>query len=139
MKIVPFIAKNQADEEFNLADLIGKKKIVIYFYPKDNTPGCTVQAESFRDFYADFGALNCEVIGISRDSVKSHSGFCQKYSLPFTLISDPKGDIYGKYGLERERATFAFDENGELIQVWRNVKVNGHIQAVLDEIGSYGK
>ncbi|HUH40926.1 MAG TPA: peroxiredoxin [Castellaniella sp.] len=117
---------------------------VLYFYPKDNTPGCTTESQDFRDLYTQFQALGCQVFGISRDSLKSHEGFIQKQSLPFPLISDPDEalctlfgvmklkNMYGKQVRGIERSTFLFDHKGLLVQEWRGVRVPGHAQEVLD-------
>ena len=126
----------------SLKDLRGRK-VVLYFYPKDDTPGCTKQACSFRDMLPDFGAVNAAIVGVSRDSVKKHDQFKSKHSLPFTLASDETGDVCAAYGtwVEKsmygrkfmgiERATFLIDEKGFLRRIWRKVKVAGHAEAVL--------
>ena len=128
---------------FKLSDYLGKT-LVIYFYPKDNTPGCTTQGMQFRDSYADFLASNTEIFGISRDSLKSHENFKAKFSFPFELLADTEElacgifgvmkmkNMYGKQVRGVERSTFVIDKNGVLVQEWRAVKVDGHVQAVLD-------
>jgi len=122
------------------------KHLVIYFYPKDNTPGCTTEAQNFRDLYAQFQASNCEVVGISRDSLKSHENFKAKFTLPFELLADTDETacnlfgvmkqkmMYGKQVRGIERSTFVFDQTGKLRQEWRGVKVAEHAQQVLDFI-----
>jgi thioredoxin-dependent peroxiredoxin len=132
---------------FKLSDYAGKtqgKTLVIYFYPKDNTPGCTTQGMQFRDNYADFQAHNCEVFGISRDSLKSHENFKAKFSFPFELLADTEElacgifgvmkmkNMYGKQVRGVERSTFVIDKNGVLVREWRGVKVDGHALEVLD-------
>jgi thioredoxin-dependent peroxiredoxin len=134
---------------FKLSDYAGKtqgKTLVIYFYPKDNTPGCTTQGMQFRDNYADFQAHNCEVFGISRDSLKSHENFKAKFTFPFELLADTEElacgifgvmkmkNMYGKQVRGVERSTFVIDKNGVLVREWRGVKVDGHAVEVLDFI-----
>ncbi|CAN4276057.1 Bcp Peroxiredoxin [Methylophilaceae bacterium] len=132
---------------FKLSDYIGKK-LVIYFYPKDSTPGCTTQGMQFRDFYSEFQAANTEIVGISRDSLKSHENFKAKFSFPFELLADTEElacgifgvmkmkNMYGKQVRGVERSTFVIDKNSILLQEWRGVKVDGHAQQVLDFIKS---
>jgi len=120
------------------------KHLVMFFYPKDNTPGCTTEAQQFRDLYAQFRQANCIVVGISRDSLKSHENFKQKFQLPFELLSDSdetvceqfgvikQKNMYGKQVRGIERSTFVFDRDGVLRQEWRKLKADGHAQAVLD-------
>ncbi len=132
---------------FKLSDYLGKK-LVIYFYPKDSTPGCTTQGMQFRDFYSEFQAANTEIVGVSRDTLKSHENFKAKFSFPFELLADTEElacaifavmkmkNMYGKQVRGVERSTFVIDENGILVQEWRGVKVDGHVQQVLDFIKS---
>ncbi|HCI48716.1 MAG: hypothetical protein A2977_00060 [Alphaproteobacteria bacterium RIFCSPLOWO2_01_FULL_45_8] len=127
---------------FALKDHRGKK-VILYFYPKDNTPGCTQEACDFKSSFRDLAQKNCVLIGISKDSLKSHANFSQKYRLPFPLGSDPKGEIAQTYGALTEnnlygrtykginRSTFLIDENGHIEKVWRSVKVNNHVQEIL--------
>ena len=122
------------------------KNVVIYFYPKDDTTGCTAEACGFRDQLPKFGKLNATVIGISRDSVAKHDKFKAKYELPFTLASDDKGAVTERYGVwvEKslygrkymgiERATFLIDDKGVVRQAWRKVKVAGHVDDVLKAV-----
>lgn len=129
--------------DFNLSDYSGKK-IVLYFYPKDNTPGCTTESMQFRDLHAQFREANAEVFGLSRDSIRSHEGFKSKLGLPFELISDPDEKVcslfnvmkmknmYGKQVRGVERSTFVIDGSGKLVKEWRGVKVPGHIDEVLE-------
>lgn len=126
-----------------LADLAGRW-VVVYFYPKDNTPGCTREAQDFRDLYPEFKKRKAEVVGVSRDSVKSHDGFACKHELPFPLVSDAdeawckafdvihEKVLYGKRHMGVVRSTFLIDPEGKLAREWRNVKVPDHARAVLD-------
>ena len=130
---------------FKLSEYAGKK-LIIYFYPKDNTPGCTTQGMQFRDSYADFQAANAEIVGVSRDSLKSHENFKAKFSFPFELLADTEElacglfgvmkmkNMYGKQVRGVERSTFAIDNKGMLIKEWRGVKVDGHAAEVLQFI-----
>jgi len=132
---------------FNLTNYRGKT-VVIYFYPKDSTPGCTTQGIQFRDFYNEFQNANTEIFGISRDSLKSHENFKAKFSFPFELLSDTEElacgifgvikmkNMYGKQVRGIERSTFVIDKNGVLIREWRAVKVDGHVPEVLQFINS---
>lgn len=128
-----------------LSDLAGKR-VVLYFYPKDSTPGCTREGQDFRDLHAKFRRANTVVFGISRDSVKSHDNFKAKQSFPFELLSDAdeaacraydvirEKNMYGKKVLGIERSTFLIDEKGMLRREWRKVKVDGHAAEVLDAV-----
>ena len=119
------------------------KPLVIYFYPKDNTPGCTNEGIAFRDLYLSFQARGAAIVGISRDSLKSHENFKAKYSLPFELLSDSEETVcrlfdviktknmYGKKVLGIERSTFVIDADGKIAAEWRGVKVTGHAEEVL--------
>lgn len=142
-KAVPnFIAQATADTQVELAQLQGKQ-VVIYFYPKDNTPGCTTEGQEFRDAYPGFQAANTVVFGVSRDSLRTHENFKAKHGFPFELISDPEETLcqqfaviklkklYGKEYLGIERSTFLIDANGVLQHEWRKVKVKGHVAEVL--------
>jgi len=127
---------------FRLSDYQGKN-LVLYFYPKDNTPGCTTEGIQFRELYPQFQAANTEIFGISRDSLKSHEGFKAKLDMPFELISDPDEtlcimfdvmkmkNMYGKQVRGVERSTFVIDGAGTLVKEWRGVKVPGHVDDVL--------
>lgn len=131
------------EEPFRLSALRGKK-VVLFFYPKDSTPGCTTEAQQFRDLYPQFLAAGCEIFGISRDSLKSHQNFKAKQELPFELLSDGEEtacalfgvikmkNMYGKQVRGIERSTFVLDSEGVLRREWRGVKVPGHAQEVLD-------
>lgn len=120
--------------------------VVLYFYPRDNTPGCTTESQDFRDLYDQFKESKTCIFGISKDSLKSHEGFKAKYDMPFELISDPEGtlcelfdvikmkNMYGRQILGIERSTFLIDKQGILREAWRKVKVRGHAQEVLDAV-----
>ncbi len=127
---------------FRLSQLRGKN-LVLYFYPKDNTPGCTTEGVQFRDLYKEFKKAGCEVFGISRDSVKSHQGFKAKLKFPFELLSDADEQVCSQFGVMKqknmygkkvrgiERSTFVVDATGVLAREWRGVKVPGHVEEVL--------
>jgi peroxiredoxin Q/BCP len=135
------------DKQLGLDDFKGKL-LVLYFYPKDNTPGCTREGQDFRDAYADFQAAGAEIVGVSKDSVRKHENFCAKQNFPFDLISDGDGELceqfdvikeksmYGKKYLGIERSTFLIDGDGVLLQEWRKVKVPGHVDEVLEAVRS---
>lgn len=134
-----------SDTTFKLSNFTGKN-LIIYFYPKDSTPGCTTQGMQFRDHYTAFQASNTEIIGVSRDSIKSHENFKAKFSFPFELLSDTEElacsifdvikmkNMYGKQVRGIQRSTFVIDKNSVLIKEWRGVKVNGHVEEVLQFI-----
>ncbi|HWI14463.1 MAG TPA: peroxiredoxin [Burkholderiales bacterium] len=131
------------DTPFRLRDARGNK-LVLYFYPKDNTPGCTAEGQQFRDLHAQFRKAGCAVYGISRDSLKSHESFKAKMNFPFELLSDAEEvacklfgvikmkNMYGKKVRGIERSTFAIDAKGVVRREWRGVKVPGHVQEVLE-------
>lgn len=128
-----------------LKDLKGKR-IVLYFYPKDSTPGCTTEGQEFRDLHGKFKRKNTVILGVSRDSLKSHENFKAKHDFPFALLSDSdeklcqifdvikEKNMYGRKVFGVERSTFLIDENGVLREEWRKVKAKGHAQAVLDAV-----
>lgn len=130
-------------KNFRLSDFRGQW-VVLYFYPKDSTPGCTTEAQEFRDLHLEFQQAGIEVFGISRDSIKSHENFKAKFNLPFQLLSDSEETVcnlfgvikmknmYGKQVRGIERSTFVLDSNGVLRLEWRGVKVNSHASQVLD-------
>ncbi len=130
-----FTLKDQNDINYSIADLIGKKAMVIYFYPKDDTPGCTKEACSFRDEFEDFTALNAEVIGISSDNVVSHKRFAEKYRLPFTLLADTKKEVQKMFGVPRSilglipgRVTYIIDKKGKVVYIFNSLgKAEQHI------------
>ncbi|MEB3702917.1 Putative peroxiredoxin bcp [Candidatus Bealeia paramacronuclearis] len=140
-----FILDTDTQGTITLSNLKGKR-VVVYFYPKDMTPGCTQEACDFRDHYSQLEDNHTVIIGISKDSLKSHSKFREKENLNFILASDPEGatceaygvwvekSMYGKKYFGIERATFLIDENGFLQKIWRSVKVKGHVDEVLKSI-----
>ena len=140
--VADFQAQATSGQVVSLAGLAGRQ-VVLYFYPKDSTPGCTTQGQGFRDLYAAFQAANTEVIGVSRDGLKSHENFKAKQGFPFELVSDKDEvlcqlfdviklkKLYGKEYMGVDRSTFLIDRHGVLRQEWRGVKVPGHVEAVL--------
>ncbi|MFY9963147.1 peroxiredoxin [Pseudomonas sp.] len=148
--VADFQAQATSAQSVSLADLAGKQ-VVLYFYPKDSTPGCTTEGQGFRDQYAAFQAANTEVFGVSRDGIKSHENFKAKQAFPFELISDKDEalcqlfdviklkKLYGKEYLGVDRSTFLIDKNGVLRKQWRGVKVPGHVDAVLAEAQALNK
>ena len=146
-KVPDFTAIATNDSVFTLSENMGKN-IVIYFYPKDNTPGCTKEGEDFRDQFEVFGSQNTIIVGVSRDSIKSHDKFICKYNFPFELIADEdetvcqlfdvikEKNMYGRKYMGIERSTFLIDSNGTLINEWRKVKVKGHVEEVLDAVNN---
>ncbi len=150
LSVPDFSAPMTSGKTFELSPLRGKN-IVLYFYPKDNTPGCAAESMSFRDLYPRFQEENTEIFGISRDSLKSHEGFKGKLAMPFELISDPdeavcimfnvmrEKTMYGKRVRGIQRSTFVIDANGTLVKEWRNLEVPGHVEEVLDFLVSYNK
>jgi len=130
------------NEALKLRSLKGEN-LVLYFYPKDNTPGCTTQGQEFRDAYTKFRATNTQILGVSRESIRSHQNFINKHEFPFDLISDPEEvlcnamdvikekNMYGKKYMGIERSTFIFDSKGKLKHEMRKVRVKGHVAEVL--------
>lgn len=141
-----FSLKNEAGETVSLKDFSGSKYVVLYFYPKDMTPGCTTQACDFRDAQADFSALNAVILGVSADSEDQHNKFIEKHGLPFSLLVDEDHQVSEDYGVwveknkdgEKsmgiERATYLIDPTGTVVKEWRKVKVPNHIQDVLETL-----
>lgn len=139
-----FSLQNEAGETVTLSHFHGRQ-VILYFYPKDDTPGCTREACDFRDAAQAIASANAVVIGISKDKPERHRRFKEKYQLPFTLLADENGDVceaygiinkkslFGKTFLGIQRSTFLIDEQGIIQAIWRKVKVNGHIKQVLDE------
>ena len=144
-KIKNFKAEMTGEKDFALSDYSGKH-IVIYFYPRDNTPGCTSEGEDFRDNFKIFTKKKTKIFGVSKDSLKSHDGFKDKFNFPFELISDPDEKIcklfdvikeksmYGKKYMGIERSTFLIGPDGKLLKEWRKVKVKGHVAEVISSI-----
>ncbi|MFT5062973.1 MAG: peroxiredoxin Q/BCP [Gammaproteobacteria bacterium] len=140
--VANFDAEMTGEQDFSLADYAGKN-LVIYFYPKDSTPGCTTEGQDFRDNIADFTKANTVIFGVSRDKIRSHENFKAKQEFPFELISDPEEAVcnlfdvikekknYGKTYMGIERSTFLVDAKGVLRQEWRKVRVKGHVDEVL--------
>ncbi len=138
-KIPNFTAKDTNDNEFESTTIIGQKPVVIYFYPKDNTPGCTAQACSFRDQYEDFTDLGAEVIGISGDTVASHEKFAKRYKLPFLLLSDNSGKLRKLFGVKTNllglipgRVTYVVDKSGTIQLIFDSMMATKHIPKALD-------
>lgn len=146
-KAPDFTLLSDQNKPLSLKDFRGKK-VILYFYPKDNTPGCTKQACDFRDSMPQFAKTDAVILGISKDSVARHNKFKQKYDLPFTLLADENADVceaygvinkkslFGKTFLGIQRSTFLIDEKGIIRAIWRKVKVPGHIEQVLHETQS---
>ena len=119
------------------------KRLVVYFYPKDNTPGCTLEGQDFTRLYGAFQKANTDIVGVSKDSVKAHDNFCAKFGFPYLLLADTEGalcdafgaivekSMYGKKYMGIDRCTFLFSEKGKLLQTWRSVKAKGHAEEVL--------
>lgn len=140
--ITDFELPSTGNATFKLSDHRGKK-VVVYFYPKDNTSGCTLEGQEFRDLYNDFSKANTIVVGVSRDSLKSHEGFKAEFQFPFELLADTEEkvcelfgvmklkNLYGKQVRGVERSTFVFDVKGELVNIWRGLKAPGHAGEVL--------
>jgi|TARA_B100001063_G_scaffold218515_1_gene221945 peroxiredoxin Q/BCP len=138
-----FILPSTSKEKYSLKDSLGKY-VVIYFYPKDDTPGCTIETNDFNKLLSKFKKLNCEVYGISKDNIKSHDKFREKYKIKFDLLADEEIKVLKKYKvwgnkkfMGREfmgiiRSTFLIDKKGKILKVWDNVKVKDHAKEVLD-------
>ncbi|WCL50187.1 thioredoxin-dependent thiol peroxidase [Leptospira sp. GIMC2001] len=150
-KIPSFTAKDTTGTPKKLKDLVGKKGLVLYFYPRDSTPGCTTEACDFRDNLARIKKLGYEVVGISKDDTKSHQKFTDKQNLNFPLISDDTGEICESYGVWQMktfmgrkamgivRTTFLVDSSLKLLKLYEKVKVNGHVDQIIADIESLGK
>ncbi len=134
-------------KEINLRDYKGRV-LVVYFYPKDNTPGCTQEGQDFRDLYKDFQKAGADIVGVSKDSLRSHENFIEKFKFPFPLIADTEQELcdafgviveksmYGKKYIGIDRSTWLFDKKGVLKKSWRGVKVKGHADEVLSAVQS---
>ena len=143
LAVPDFEAPATSGQTFRLSGHSGKK-LVLYFYPKDNTPGCTVEGQNFRDLHGEFSRANTLIFGISRDTLKSHEGFKAKMAFPFELIADTDETVckmfdvikmknmYGKQVRGIERSTFLIDSEGRVAREWRGVKVAGHVDEVLE-------
>jgi peroxiredoxin Q/BCP len=140
--VTDFELPSTGNTTFKLSDHRGRN-VVVYFYPKDNTSGCTLEGQEFRDLYNDFGKANTIVVGVSRDSLKSHEGFKAEHGFPFELLADTDEKVceafkvmklknmYGKQVRGIERSTFVFDAKGKLVKSWRGLKAPGHAAEVL--------
>ncbi len=140
--ITDFELPSTGNATFKLSDHRGRN-VVVYFYPKDNTSGCTLEGQEFRDLYGDFAKANTLVVGVSRDSLKSHEGFKAAHDFPFELLADTEEtacelfkvmklkNMYGKQVRGIERSTFVFDVNGKLVKSWRGLRAPGHAAEVL--------
>lgn len=149
-KVPAFKLPATGEQTISLASLKGKN-IILYFYPKDNTPGCTQEGQDFRDNIAKFKRQNCIILGVSRDTLRTHENFKTKHKFPFDLLSDSEEELcklfdviklknmYGKKHLGIERSTFLINDKGVLKQEWRKVKVNGHVDEVLTAVKTLNK
>ncbi|WP_172373463.1 thioredoxin-dependent thiol peroxidase [Sporosarcina jiandibaonis] len=138
-----FTLRNEKGDNVSLSDFAGEKYVVLYFYPKDATPGCTTQACDFRDSYEDFSKLNAVILGVSPDDEASHTKFIENKGLPFSLLVDDNHEVAEKYGVWKlkknfgreymgiERSTFLINPAGEVVKEWRKVRVKGHIDEAL--------
>ena len=147
LKVPDFEIASTGDRTFKLSAALGSP-LVLYFYPKDNTPGCTTEGQEFRDLHGEFARRSCAVYGVSRDSIKSHEGFRSRMSFPFELLSDPDEKVcnlfgvmkmknmYGKQVRGVERSTFVIDPEGVVRREWRGLKVPGHAREVLEFVKS---
>lgn len=143
--LAPAFVAQSTQGPIDFAALRGQK-VVLYFYPKDNTSGCTLEGQNFAALHDEFVKNDCVVLGVSRDSLKSHQNFCTKQGFPFALITDPQEELCRAYDVIKlkkmcgreymgiERSTFLIDRDGFLVQEWRKVKVPGHVQAVLEAV-----
>ncbi|WP_144511758.1 thioredoxin-dependent thiol peroxidase [Bacillus sp. FJAT-22090] len=141
-----FSLKNEQGKIISLDDFAGKQYVVLYFYPKDSTPGCTTEACDFRDTHAEFAKLNAVILGVSADDDKAHTKFIAKHALPFSLLVDDTHEVSEAYGVWKlknmfgkeymgiERSTFLIDPTGTVVKEWRKVKVNGHVEEALDTL-----
>ena len=145
MKASNFTLPSTNNKDFNLKDTFGKF-VVLYFYPKDDTPGCTIETNDFNKLLSKFKKLDCEIYGISKDSIKSHDKFRDKYKIKFDLLADEELKVLKKYkvwGLKKfmgrefmgiNRTTFLIDKTGKIIKIWNNVKVKDHAKEVLETL-----
>jgi thioredoxin-dependent peroxiredoxin len=137
---------DDAGNEVNTIDLTNRGRLILYFYPKDDTPGCTSEASQFRDLYPQFQEKNARIVGVSRDSVESHKKFKDKFSIPFELLADTDSELcdafgviveknmYGKKSKGVQRSTFLIDKDGTIVKRWPRVSVDEHAEAVLAEL-----
>ena len=148
-RVANFTLPATGDKMLSLNDFKGTH-LVLYFYPKDHTPGCTREGQDFRDVYNDFREAGSDILGVSRDSIRTHENFCRKQSFPFDLLSDADGKLcnqfdvikeksmYGRKYKGIERSTFLIDASGVLSHEWRKVRVAGHVDEVLQTVRSLG-
>lgn len=141
-----FTLKNEKGEDVSLRDFAGKNYVLLYFYPKDATPGCTTEACDFRDSHENFSNLNAVILGVSPDNEKAHTKFTEKHGLPFSLLVDDNHSVsesygvwvlkkmYGKEFMGIERSSFLIDPTGTVIKEWRKVKVKGHVEEALQTL-----
>lgn len=144
-RVENFTLPATGDQTLSLRDFKGKN-LIIYFYPKDNTPGCTREGQDFRDHYPEFVKAGADILGVSRDSVKVHTNFKNKHEFPFDLLSDKDETLCNQFGIIQEktlygrkymgivRSTFLIDANGKLQHEWRNIRVPGHVEEVLQAV-----
>ena len=144
-KAPEFSGPTDSNQILSLNDFLGKN-IVLFFYPKDMTPGCTNEACDFRDYYKEFLNFNTEIVGISKDSIRRHKAFKKKLKLPYPLVSDESNSICDAYGVWQEkknygkkymgivRSTFLINEKGQITAIWRNLRVKGHVDRVLEQV-----
>ncbi len=137
-----FALRSDEGSEIALSELKGKN-VVLYFYPKDDTPGCTIEAQDFAKRIKEFEKRECIVLGISKDGIASHCRFIEKYDLKFNLLADEEGEVcklynvikeksmFGKKYMGIDRSTFLIDKMGKIVEIWRSVKVNGHVEEVI--------
>ena len=149
-KAPDFKLPSTSKKDYSLQDSIGNY-VIIYFYPKDDTPGCTTETNDFNKLLPKFKKLNCEILGISKDNLNSHEKFKNKYKIKFDLLADEEKKVLKKYKvwakkkfMGREflgivRTTFLIDKKGKILKIWHNVKVNGHAQEVLETLKNIGK
>lgn len=145
-KAPDFNLVSTSGKDVSLSTYFGKMNVVLFFYPKDNTPGCTKEACEFRDYWSEFKALNTVVYGVSKDSIKSHDKFIEKHNLPYELLSDEEKTVHELYGALNEknmfgkrvvgtvRSTFIINKEGDLVKEFRNVNPRGHVGEVLEYI-----
>ena len=148
-KAINFKLDSTSHKRFDLSKI--KTGVVLYFYPKDNTPGCTLETIDFSKLYKKFKSLKYEVVGVSKDSIESHLNFKKRFKVPFHLLSDEKVQVQKKYGvwgmksflgkkfMGTIRSTIVIDDKGKILKIWPNVRVNGHAQEVLEFIKSVNK
>lgn len=145
-EVPDFTLPATGNQNISLSDFRGKQHVVLYFYPRDNTPGCTSEGQDFTQYYEAITALDAQVLGISRDDVRSHEKFKERFAFPFHLLADTQETVcnlfgvmkmknmYGKQVRGIERSTFIIDREGILRRSWRNVKVEGHVEEVITEL-----